>query len=91
MALATLQVARSLGISVPRDLSLISFDNTPLVHFTQPPMTAVDQPIAATTSKAVELIIAAQKGEPPPSALTVVSATIFERDSVAPPPDAASA
>jgi LacI family transcriptional regulator len=91
MALATLEVARSLGISVPRDLSLISFDNTPLVHFTQPPLTAVDQPIAATTSKAVELIIAAQKGEPPPSELTIVSATIIERESVAPPLGAAGA
>lgn len=91
MALATLEVARALGIAVPQDLSLISFDNTPLVHFTQPPLTAVDQPIAATTSKAVELIIAAQKGEPPPAALTVVSASIFERDSVAAPPGAASA
>lgn len=83
MALATLEVARSLGLSVPRDLSLISFDNTPLVHFTQPPLTAVDQPIAATTSKAVELIIAARQGEPTPAELTVVSATIVERESVA--------
>ena len=86
MALATLEVARSLGLSVPRDLSLVSFDNTPLVHFTQPPLTAVDQPIAATASKAVELIIAAQKGDPAPDALTVVPANIHERDSVAPPP-----
>ncbi len=85
MALATLDVARSLDMSVPRDLSLISFDNTPLVHFTQPPLTAVDQPIAATASMAVELIIAAKKGSPPPGALTVVSACIHERDSVAPP------
>jgi len=91
MALATLEVARSLGLTVPRDLSLISFDNTPLVHFTQPPLTAIDQPIAATTSRAVELIIAAQKGEAPPLALTVVSATICERESVAPPGDSGSA
>lgn len=89
MALATLEVARGLNLAVPQDLSLISFDNTPLVHFTQPPLTAVDQPIAATASKAVELIIAAQKGKPAPAALTVVSAKIHERDSVAPPPDAA--
>jgi LacI family transcriptional regulator len=85
MALAALEVARSLGLSVPRELSLISFDNTPLVHFTQPPLTAVDQPIAATASKAVELIIAAQKGDPPPASLTVVSACMHERDSVAAP------
>ena len=85
MALATLEVARALGIAVPGELSLISFDNTPLVHFTQPPLTAVDQPIAATTSKAVDLIIAAQRGDPAPAKLTVVSATIHERESVASP------
>ncbi len=84
MALATLEVARQRGIAVPDRLSLISFDNTPLVHFTQPPLTAVDQPIAATASKAVELIIAAQKGEAPPQALTVISAAMVERGSVAP-------
>jgi LacI family transcriptional regulator len=85
MALATLQVARSLGLAVPENLSIISFDNTPLVHFTQPPLTAIDQPIAATASKAVELIIAAQKGEDPPAALTVTSAGLVERGSVAAP------
>ena len=86
MALATLEVARSLGLVVPEDLSVISFDNTPLVHFTQPPLTAIDQPIAATASKAVELIIAAQKGEEPPRFLTEFSAELVERGSVAAPP-----
>lgn len=85
MALATLEVARLRGLRVPEDLSIISFDNTPLVHFTQPPLTAVDQPIAATASKAVELIIAAQKGDELPEGLTVISAAIVERGSVAPP------
>jgi LacI family transcriptional regulator len=84
MALASLQVARAMGLSVPNDLSLISFDNTPLVHFTQPPLTAIDQPIAATTSKAVELIIDAQAGKEAPAVLTVISASLFERQSVAP-------
>ncbi len=88
MALATLEVARLRGLRVPEDLSIISFDNTPLVHFTQPPLTAVDQPIAGTASKAVELIIAAQKGDAPPAGLTVISAEIVERGSVAPPPGA---
>ena len=83
MALATLEVARLRSIAVPQQLSLISFDNTPLVHFTQPPLTAVDQPIAATASKAVELIIAAQKGKPAPAELTVIAAAMVERGSVA--------
>jgi LacI family transcriptional regulator len=86
MALATLDVARSFGLSVPRDLSLISFDNTPLARFTQPALTAIDQPIAATTSKAVELIISAKRGDAVVKSLTVVSANLVERDSVAHPP-----
>lgn len=85
MALAVLDVARSMGLNIPEDLSIISFDNTPLVHFTKPPLTAIDQPIAATASKAVELIIAAQKGEEQPKKLTTISAKIIERGSVAPP------
>jgi hypothetical protein len=36
MALATLETCRNRGIEVPRDLSLVSFDNTPIVRFTHP-------------------------------------------------------
>ncbi len=85
MALAALQVARRLKLRVPQDLSLISFDNTPVINFTQPALTAIDQPIAATVSKAVELLIAAQKDEPLPSQLTVISGSLVERGSVAAP------
>lgn len=57
MALATLDVAVAQGLHVPDDLSLISFDNSSVVRFTEPQLTAVDQPIAETFSKAVELLI----------------------------------
>src|SRR4051812_7170299 len=39
MALATLDVARDAGLSVPADLSVISFDDTPIVRFTVPTLT----------------------------------------------------
>jgi LacI family transcriptional regulator len=84
MAMATLAVARQLGLAVPGALSIISFDNTPMVKFAQPPLTAIDQSIAATAARAVELIIATCRGEPPPAALTVVASTLVARASVAP-------
>lgn len=71
MTLATLEVARKRGLDVPSDLSLVSFDNSPIVKFTQPPLTAVDQPIAETTSKAVELLIEAQKNGPPEGVISI--------------------
>ncbi|BEV01910.1 LacI family DNA-binding transcriptional regulator [Novosphingobium olei] len=61
MALATVEIAAELGLSIPADLSLVSFDNTPLVRFTRPPLTAVDQPIAETTATAVRSLIASQR------------------------------
>lgn len=82
MSLATLAVIHQSGLEVPRDISLISFDNTPVVRFTQPPLTAIDQPIAETVSRAVELIIAQLQDEPVPEGEISVPATLVERASV---------
>jgi LacI family transcriptional regulator len=91
MALACLEVAREKGLSVPADLSLISFDNTPIVSFAQPPLTAVEQPIAKTAARAVELIIAAQRGQPLPDEPVIVPAALVERQSTAARPAIARA
>ncbi|MCZ8210164.1 MAG: LacI family DNA-binding transcriptional regulator [Aquidulcibacter sp.] len=83
MALATLDIANERNVAVPSDLSIISFDNTPVVRFTNPQLTAVDQPIAATFSKAVELLIhqATAKRDVP----YLVKGSLVERASTAPP------
>ena len=86
MSLATLEVARNLGLSVPGDLSLISFDDTPIARFAVPPLTSVDQPIAATASRAVELIIDMQRGRELPDQPVVVPAALVRRHSTAGPP-----
>ena len=84
MSLATLEVARDLGLNVPRDLSLVSFDDTPIARFAVPALTSVDQPIAATASRAVELIIDAQRGAPLPDEIVVIPAGLVPRKSTAP-------
>jgi LacI family transcriptional regulator len=84
MALATLNFARSRGLDVPGQFSLISFDNTPIVRFVEPALTAIDQPVAEITSKAVELIIAVQRGAESPSAPVVVASRLVERKSTGP-------
>jgi LacI family transcriptional regulator len=84
MALAVLDVAKERGLAVPADLSLISFDNSPVVRFTEPQLTAIDQPIAATFSRAVELLIT--NGDAPPyTQPVVIDGTLIERGSTAPP------
>lgn len=84
MTLAALDTAKKRGLNVPDDLSLISFDNTPVVRFTVPELTAVDQPIAATFSKAVELLIT--NGDAPVlHQPVVIEGSLIERSSTAPP------
>lgn len=89
MAMAAIDVARENGLSVPQDLSVVSFDNTPMARFNSPTLTAVDQPIAETTSQAVELIVAANRGEELPDEPRIVPANFVVRESTAPPPDCA--
>lgn len=84
MALAVLQVANERGLAIPYDLSLISFDNTPVVRFTQPQLTAIDQPIADTFSRAVELLITNGEAEPY-EVPVIVEGRLIERGSTAAP------
>lgn len=84
MTLAALDTAKKKGLSVPRDLSLLSFDNTPVARFTSPHLTAVDQPIAATFAKAVELLILNGNAPEEPQPV-VIAGSLIERGSTAAP------
>jgi LacI family transcriptional regulator len=86
MSLAVRDVAAELGIAIPRELSLISFDNTPVTIFADPPLTAIDQPVAETVSRAVELLIAASRGETLYDGPEVIPARLVERGSTGPAP-----
>lgn len=57
MAFAVLKVADELGLSVPEQLSLISFEDTPGARFSVPPLTAIRQPTAAMIGRACEVLI----------------------------------
>jgi LacI family transcriptional regulator len=85
MTLAALAAAKELALEVPRDLSIVSFDNTPIVNFTEPKLTAVDQPVAETASKAIEMIIRKLRGEEVPEEPIVVEASLVVRNSTAAP------
>jgi LacI family transcriptional regulator len=86
MAIAALAAVRARGLDVPSDVSLVSFDDTPVVRFTHPPLAAIVQPIADTIARAVELIIAEQAGRPTSDAPIVVPSSLVLRQSTAVPP-----
>jgi LacI family transcriptional regulator len=56
-ALATIAVARQLGLSVPGDLSVIGFDNIPESALSDPPLTTIDQSIQEMGYEATRLLM----------------------------------
>ncbi|GAA4004277.1 LacI family DNA-binding transcriptional regulator [Sphingomonas humi] len=86
MALAALDAAAQMDIAVPAALSIVSFDNTPVTTFANPPLTAIDQPIAETVSCAVELLIAESRGEELLARPVNIPARLIERASTGPVP-----
>jgi DNA-binding LacI/PurR family transcriptional regulator len=58
-ALSLLRATHNHGISVPRDLSLVCFNNVPVLKLTTPSLTAVDVPSGAMGQAAAELLLRA--------------------------------
>lgn len=89
MAAAVVSVAHRRGLDVPKDLSVVGFDDTPTATTVWPELTTVRQPIAAMAATAIELLqrgIRRRKdGESRVVLDHVVAHTLVKRDSVAPP------
>jgi len=84
-ALAALHRARDAGLAVPRDLSIISFDDTPPVSFSLPPLTAIRQPTAAMAERASALLIEGRGTDPTGSPPHLLPFELIVRGSTAPP------
>ena len=56
-ALATMEVARELGIRVPDDVSIIGFDNVPESALSTPPLTTISQPLHEMGAAALRLLV----------------------------------
>ncbi|MGY6498611.1 MAG: LacI family DNA-binding transcriptional regulator [Microcella sp.] len=85
-ALGTLEAARSLGLTVPGDLSIVGYDDIPLSRWVSPRLTTVHQPLRQMGVEAAKLVLAASRGEDAPGTPRMDLATsLVVRDSTAPP------
>ncbi|MEV8518023.1 LacI family DNA-binding transcriptional regulator [Dactylosporangium sp. NPDC051484] len=66
MALGAVRAARSRGLSVPRDVSVVGYDDSPLIAFTDPPLTTLRQPVRAMSNAAAQSLVDAINGQPTP-------------------------
>lgn len=56
-ALGAIRTIAVMGLSVPDDVSVIGFDDSPLIGHLDPPLTTIHQPVQAITSAAVQSLM----------------------------------
>lgn len=88
-ALQTAAVARSLGLDVPAELSVVGFDNVPESALGDPPLTTVEQPIQQMGAEAVRLLIELVQDPDRPPAQVVLPTRLVVRGSTAAPSERA--
>jgi LacI family transcriptional regulator len=90
-AMSLLRKAYDLGLSVPRDFSLICFNNEPVLGLSVPSITAVDVPSVPLGETAADLLLCAitNPGTPAPTRSVRVGESLIIRESTAPPGAAA--
>ncbi len=86
MALGAIRAARQRGLRVPEDVSVIGFDDSPLIPFTDPPLTTVRQPVRAMATAAVGALLEAVGGNPVAHTEFVFQPELVVRGSTAPAP-----
>lgn len=80
MAMGVYEAARSLGIRIPEDLSVVGFDNIQTAQFMSPPLTTVTQPLEEMGATATRTILDRQHGlQVQPR--TILPTTLVVRDS----------
>jgi len=83
-ALGVLEHASERGLQVPRDLSIVGFDDLFFTPFLQPPLTSVRQPKRELGRRAMELLLMLLTGGSPEKSLELEGELIV-RGSTAPP------
>ena len=62
IALGAIRAVRRAGLEVPRDVSIVGFDDSALMNATDPPLTTVRQPIEPMGRMIIELLVSQIKG-----------------------------
>lgn len=87
MALGAIRAARQRGLEVPRDVSVVGFDDSPLIAFTDPPLTTIRKPVPAMGQAAVRTLLEEIGGTPAPHSEFVFMPELVVRGSTASAPN----
>lgn len=81
MALGAMRAVAALGGSVPGTVSVVGYDDSPLMAFTGPPLTTIRQPVAAMSQATVQALVDEITGHDTPRMEYLFSAELVVRGS----------
>ena len=84
-AFGVIEAARVAGLVVPRDVSVVGFDDLPIARWAAPPLTTVRQPLAEMGRVATQLLEALIAGRDPDAYHVELATALVVRASTAPP------
>jgi LacI family transcriptional regulator len=86
MAIGALSALRESKVRVPEDIAVAGFDDIPLAHYMDPPLTSVRVPIAELGASAVEMLLhgITHKGKHVPRRARVSTELVIRRSTGAP-------
>ena len=85
MALGAIRAFEEAGISIPRDLSIVGFDDIPESGFFLPPLTTIQQDFVRIGKLGVQCLLEQIRGRFTGTQTYTVVPTLIERASTAPP------
>ena len=86
MALGAIRAVRRAGRRVPEDVSVVGYDDSPLIAFTDPPLTTVRQSVQAMAEAAVRVLLEEIGGERAPQGEYMFRPELVVRGSTAAAP-----
>jgi DNA-binding LacI/PurR family transcriptional regulator len=86
MAVAGIGVATEMGLSVPGDVSMLAWDDSPLCRLTHPALSAMGRDVASYGAHAARRLLDVV-GHAPPTSFPDATPVLTPRGSTAPPPD----
>lgn len=91
LALGAVKAARKAGLAVPRDISVVGFDDSTYMAATDPPLTTVRQPVQAMAAAAVRSLLAQLDGRAGLANEVVFEPELIVRGTTGPGPAATRA
>ena len=83
MAIGAISAFQEHGLRIPQDISIISFNDTPLSTLTDPPLTSINTHLDTMSAVAVDLLADWHSAPRPVPMKVVIPPSLTERGSVA--------